>query len=74
MFLLGGTNINVLDDKAPLTRNYTTVLDEHGMVQLVRYRTHLYPVPTALDHVITDQLEPAPTVEVSTDTSVITSQ
>ena len=68
VFLLGDININMLDDGSPQTRNYNAVLDEHGMAQLVRQPTHLHPVPTALDHVITNQLEPAPTVEVTTDT------
>ena len=65
--LLGDVNLNVLEGGSSQIRNYNTVLDEQGMEQLVRQPTHLHPVPTALDHVITDQIEPAPEVEVTTD-------
>ena len=67
VFLLGDVNINALDGESPQIRNYLTVLDEQGMEQLVQQPTHLHPVPTALDHVITNQLEPTPTVEVTAD-------
>ena len=60
-------NLNVLDTAAPRIRRYISMIGELSMVQLVDRPTHLHPVPTALDHVLTDQRDPAPQVEVLAD-------
>ena len=60
VFLLGDVNLNVLDTAAPRIRRYLSMIGELSMAQLVDRPTHLHPVPTALDHVLTDQRDPAP--------------
>ena len=67
VFLLGDVNWNVLDSTAPQIRRYHSMLNELSIAQLVNQPTHLHPVPTALDHVLTDQQDPAPDVEVLPD-------
>ena len=67
VYLLGDVNLNVLEGGSSQIRNYNTFLDEQRMEQLVRQPTHFQPVSTALDHVITDQIEPAPEVVVTAD-------
>ena len=67
VFLLGDINLNILDSAAPQIRRYHSMLSELGMTQLVNRPTHLHPVPTALDHVLTDQRDPAPDVDVLPD-------
>ncbi|KAF0287361.1 hypothetical protein FJT64_014208 [Amphibalanus amphitrite] len=64
VFLLGDINLNVLDAASPRICRYNSLLSELGLVQLVNQPTHLHPVPTALDHVLTDQRDPVPEVEV----------
>ena len=67
VYLLGDINFNVLDTNASSVRRYQSVLCELNMSQLVKEPTHLYPPPAALDHVITNQLDPAAEVEVLPD-------
>ena len=63
VLLLGDININVLNPDSTATRYYNSCLAELGLVQLVRQPTHLHPIPTALDHIITN-IDPPPPVKV----------
>ena len=67
IYLLGDINLNVLDTQSTQVRRYCSMVGELGMAQLVSQPTHLHPVPAALDHVLTDQLDPAPAVSVLPD-------
>ena len=54
LLLLGDTNINMLDNTSPDTRHYRNALAELNLAQLVQEPTHLHPIPTCLDHIITN--------------------
>ena len=67
VFALGDLNFNVLDSNSPDTRRYLQVIRELNMIQLIDGPTHLEPTPSALDHIITNQTEPAPEVTILPD-------
>ena len=67
VYLLGNMNFNILDTELSPVRRYISLLHELNMTQLVNQPTHLRPTPAALDHVITDQRDPAAETEVLPD-------
>ena len=67
VYLLGDINLNVLDTDTSPVQRYFSIVSELNMTQLVESSTHLHPTPAALDHVITDQRDPAAEVVVLPD-------
>ena len=67
LFTLGDFNFNVLDAAAPGTRRYLDLISELNLAQLIDGPTHLHPTPTALDHIITNHMHPAPETSILSD-------
>ena len=54
VFCLGDFNIDLMRPLTTPVRNYMTVLNDLNLHQLVTTPTHLEPVPSLLDHIITN--------------------
>ena len=67
LFALGDLNFNVLDAASPGTHRYLELINELNLTQLIDGPTHLHPTPSALDHIITNRMDPAPETSILPD-------
>ena len=55
VYVLGDFNINLLNPNGPGVRNFCAMLNDLSLHQLIDKPTHLHPIPTLLDLIVTNQ-------------------
>ena len=55
VYVLGDFNINLLNLNGPGVRNFCAMVNDLSLHQLIDKPTHLHPIPTLLDLIVTNQ-------------------